>query len=92
VIENPCEKYSASPGLRFALMDGQTTRWAASLSSTWMIVPRRTASSIGKSVLPGFQPSATARSQSRLNSGAWPTMTLKPLSRRFSPCAGPCTP
>ena len=47
------------------------------------MVARRVASAMGNSVLPGFQPSATARSQSRLNSGAWPTITLKPLSRRL---------
>jgi hypothetical protein len=27
-----------------------------------------------------------------LNPCAWPTMTLKPLSRMFRPWAGPCTP
>ena len=57
-----------------------------------MIVPRRTASSISNSVLPGTQPSLIARSQSRLNALACPMITLNPLSRRFNDCAGPCTP
>jgi len=56
------------------------------------MVPRSTASSTGKRLSPGFQPSAMAFCQSFSNSGAWPMMTLKPLSRMLSDCAGPCTP
>ena len=46
-------------------MTGHTARWAASEIRIWMTVDLRTASSMSKRVLPGTQPSATARSQSR---------------------------
>ena len=57
-----------------------------------MMVPRLAASSMSKSVLPGTQPSSTARSQSFSNFLDWPMITLKPLSFMFSAWAGPCTP
>ena len=57
-----------------------------------MMVPLVAASSMSKSVSPGTQPSLTALSQSFLNLGDWPMMTLKPLSRMLSDWAGPCTP
>ncbi len=45
------------------LMFGQSIICAASETRYWMIVPRSAASSMSKSVLPGFQPSLTALSQ-----------------------------
>ena len=91
-MEKPCEKYSASPFFRHAFSAGQTAFCAASETRYWMTVAFRAASSMGNSVLPGTQPSFTALSHSRLNSGACPMITGKPLSRMFSDWAGPCTP
>jgi len=48
--------------------------------------------SISKRVSPGTKPSRLARFQSFMNFLDWPIITLKPLSRRLSAWAGPCTP
>ena len=62
--------------------------------SIMMTSPFSAASSIEKSVLPGTQPSASARPQLEFLPLPlrWPTITLMPLSRMLSACAGPWMP
>ena len=73
----------ASPGLAGSGASAITSthskmaHWAASETSIWMMVPFCTASSMSNKVLPGFQPSATARSQSRFLASSRSRSALK---------------
>ena len=59
-----------------------------------MMSPFSAASSMEKSVLPGTQPSLSARPQELFAPLLlrWPTITLMPLSRMLSAWAGPWMP
>jgi hypothetical protein len=79
------------PSVNWGLMAGQVSDWAASLRRFMMTVPREMASSTSNRFLPGTQPSWTASSQD-LPFFRTPTMTLRPLSRRFRPWPWPWEP
>ena len=90
-IEKPCEKYSVLPGVTYSFRCGHVDVCAASDSRFMRIVPFVAASSIENRFLPGTQPSASAwRHDSP--SLRTPTITFRPLSRKFSPWPWPCEP
>ena len=72
------------PLVSWGLMAGQVSDWAASERRFMMMVPLLMASSMSKRFLPGTQPSCSA-SFHEAPFLRTPTMTLRPLSRRFRP-------